>query len=124
MATKSMIRQKLGNKVFTSYVPATDEDAKSFADALLPGEYEILALKGETGSDSVTDGYRVWSVMIKSDETDTKAYLTFATPLNKTSDDIINALSGKTFNNVKADEVIIINARAIQFANDSDDSSS
>ena len=124
MATKSMIRQKLGNKVFTSYVPATDEDAKSFADALLPGEYEILALKGETGSDSVTDGYRVWSVMIKSDETDTKAYLTFATPLNKTSDDIINALSGKTFNNVKADEVIIINARAVQFANDSNDSSS
>ena len=124
MATKSMIRQKLGNKVFTSYVPATDEDAKAFADALLPGEYEILALKGEIGSDSVTDGYRVWSVMIKSDETDTKAYLTFATPLSETSDDIINALSGKTFNNVKADEVVIINARAVQFANDSSDSSS
>ena len=122
MPAVSMIRQKLGNKVFTSYVPASDTDAKNFAEALLPGEYEVLSKVGETGNDNVTDGYRIWSVMIKSSETDTKTYLTFATPLNKTSKDIISALTGKTYNDVKADEVVIINARAVQFASNSDDS--
>lgn len=123
MPAVSMIRQKLGKKVFTSYVPASDTDAKNFAEALLPGEYEVLSKVGETGNDNVTDGYRIWSVMIKSSETDTKTYLTFATPLNKTSKDIISALKGKTYNDVKADEVVVINARAVQFSSGSDNNS-
>jgi len=120
----SMIRQKLGNKTFTNYVPATDENAKYFADALLPGEYQILTKVGENGNDTVSDGYRIYSVMIK-DENDLKTYLTFAAPLNKTSDDIIEALKGKTFNDVKADKVVVINSRTINLAsNDSGDSGS
>ena len=123
MPVVSMIRQKLGNKVFTTYVPATDENAKEFAETFLPGEYEVLAKVGENGSDNVTDGYRVWSVMIKNSN-DLKTYLTFASPLDKSSGDIISALKGKTFNNVKADEVVIINSRTINLANDSGDSGS
>jgi len=119
MPAVSMIRQKLGSKVFTTYVPATDENAKNFAEALLPGEYEVLARVGENGSDNVTDGYVVWSVMVK-DVNDLKTYLTFATSLNKSGDDIISALKGKTFNNVKADEVVIINSRSVNLASSSD----
>jgi len=119
MAVVSMIRQKLGNKVFTTYVPATDENAKNFAETLLPGEYEVLTKIGENGSDNVTDGYRFWSVMIKNTN-DLKTYLTFAAPLNKSSNDIISALKGKTFNNVKADEVVIINSRTINLSSSSD----
>jgi len=112
----SMIRQKLGNKTFTSYVPADDENAKSLADAVLPGEYEILTKVGETGSDTVSDGYRHWVVMIKNTETDVKTYLSFVAPLGKSSNDIINALKGKTFNNVEAKEVVILNSRTVNLS--------
>lgn len=112
-----MIRQKLGSKVFTSYVPATADNAKALAD-LMPGEYDILTKKGETGSDNVTDGYRFWTVMIKNDA-ELKTYLTFVAPLAKTSKDIVTALSGKTFNGVKADKVIVINSRTVHLASSS-----
>ena len=118
----SMIRQKLGNKTFTSYVPATYENAKALADAVLPGEYEILTKVGESGSDIVSGGYRFWTVMIKNDA-DLKTYLTFVAPLGKSSNDIITALKGKTFNGVKADNVIVINSRTVNIAG-SDDSGS
>jgi hypothetical protein len=122
MPAVSMIRQRLGNKTFTSYVPATDENAKALADAVLPGEYEILTKVGESGSETVSDGYRHWVVMIKN-ENDVKTYLSFVSPLNKDSNDVISALKGKTFNGVKADEVVIINSRTIQLASsDSGDS--
>ena len=120
MPVVSMIRQKLGNKTFTSYVPATAENAKNLADAVLPGEYEILEKVGESGSDTVSGGYRFWSVMIKN-SSDLKTYLSFVAPLSKNSNDIINALKGKTFNDVKADRVVIINSRTVNLAS-SDDS--
>jgi len=110
----SMIRQKLGNKTFTSYVPADDENAKAFADALMPGEYEILKKTGENGSDTVTQS-RKWTVMIRNEETHEKTYLTFYSPISKSSDDVKSALSGKTFNGVKADTIVVINARKYTF---------
>jgi len=115
MPAISMIRQRLGDKTFTSYVPATDEKAKAFAEALMPGEYEVFSKVGDSGSDSVSDGYKTWLVMVKN-EAGLKTYLSFATPLGKTSDDVINALVGKTFNSVKADRVIVINSRSVTFA--------
>ena len=115
MPVVSMIRQKLGNKTFTSYVPATAENAKGLADAVLPGEYEILEKVGEAGSDAVTGGYRFWTVMVKNDA-DLKTYLSFVAPLSKSSNDIITALKGKTFNGVKADNVVVINSRTVNIA--------
>ena len=112
MPVVSMIRQRLGNKTFTSYVPATDENAKALAEAVLPGEYEILTKVGESGSDVVTGGYRFWTVMIKNDA-DLKTYLSFVAPLSKNSNDVINALKGKIFNSVKADNVVVINSRTV-----------
>ena len=111
----SMIRQKLGNKTFTNYVPAGDEDAKSFADALMPGEYEILSKTAESGSDAVTQS-RKWTLMLRNDETHEKTYLTFYAPLSKSSKDIKEALIGKTFNGVKADTIVVIHSRKYQFA--------
>ena len=122
MPVTSMVRQRLGGKTFTSYFPATAETAKDFADALMPGEYEILEKVGESGDDNVTDGYRMWVVMVK-DTNDVKTYLSFATPLNKNSSDVISTLQDKTFNGVKADKVVIINSRTTQFANNDDSNS-
>jgi len=117
MAT-SMIRQKLGNKTFVNYVPADDENAKALAEAVLPGEYEILKLVGESGSDTVTGGYKKFTVMLKDEETHKSTYLNIVVPQGKNSDDIRNALLGKTFNGVKADRVVVLNERKITIASD------
>ena len=106
----SMIRQKLGNTVFTKYVPADDTAAKSLADGVLPGEYEIFTKVRESGSDNVTDGYKKFTVMVKS-EGGLKTYFSIVTSLSKTSTDVINALKGKTFDTVKADTVYVLNER-------------
>ena len=119
----SMIRQKLGNKVFTNYVPADDTDAKALADSVLPGEYEIFTKVGESGSDTVTAGDRKYTIMVK-DDTDLKTYFNIVTPVSKTSSDVISALQGKTFNGVKADVVYVLNEREVTFADDSGSGSS
>jgi hypothetical protein len=124
MAT-SMIRQKLGNKIFTCYVPADDENAKALADGVLPGEYQVFKLVGESGSDTVSDGYKKYTVMLKDEESHKSTYLTIVVPKTKNSSDIRNALLGKTFNTVKADKVIVLNEREYTIASsDSGDSGS
>jgi len=112
-----MVRQKLGTKTFTNYFPADDENAKAFADALMPGEYEILKKVGESGSDTATDA-KFFSVMLRNEESHEKTYLSFYAKSNKTTNDVISALKGKTFNGVKADTVIILKARKIVFSTD------
>jgi hypothetical protein len=111
----SMIRQKLGNTVFTNYVPADDTAAKSLADGVLPGEYEIFTKVGESGSDNVADGYKKFTIMIKS-EGGLKTYFSIVTSLGKSSTDVINALKGKTFDTVKADTVYVLNEREYTIA--------
>jgi hypothetical protein len=117
----SMIRQKLGNKTFINYVPASDEDAKSFADALMPGEYTILTRVAESGSDNVTEAMK-WILMLRNEETHEKTYLTFYAPLSKSENDIRDALLGKTFNGVKADTIVVITARKYSFGNSDSES--
>jgi len=115
---KSMIRQKLGDKTFTSYVPATAENAKGLAE-LMPGEYEIFELVGESGDKTVTDGYYDVTVMLQ-DETKLKTYVSFSMKLNKNEEDIFNAFQGKTINGVKADEVYILGMKKVVIASNDD----
>ena len=117
MAT-SMIRQKLGNKTFTSYVPADDEATATLADAVLPGEYQIFKLIGETGSDTVAGGYKKYTVMLKDDSNYKSMYINIVVSQSKNSTDIRSALLGKTFNGVKADKVIVLNEREYVIASD------
>jgi len=121
MAT-SMIRQKLGNKTFVNYVPADADNAKAFADGVLPGEYEVFQLVGETGNETVSGGYKKYTVMLKDEETHKSTYLNIVVPLGKTSSDIRSALLGKTFNGVKADRVIVLNEVDYEVTSDSGDS--
>jgi hypothetical protein len=108
MAT-SMIRQKLGKKTFNNYVPAGADDAKALVDAVMPGEYEIFEKVGESGTETVSDGYKKFTVMLRSEETHQKTYLNLVVPNAKNETDIKSALSGKTVNGVKADVVYVMN---------------
>ncbi len=118
-----MVRQKLGTKTFTNYFPADDENAKAFADALMPGEYEILKKVGESGSDSGITEARKWSIMIRDEESHKKTYLHFFTSTAKTEKDVREALLGKTFNGVKADTIVVIKARDYSYGSSTSDDS-
>jgi len=118
-----MVRQKLGDKTFTNYFPADSDNAKAFADALMPGEYEILEKTSETGSDTGITEARKWSIMIRDEESHEKVYLHFFTSTAKTGKDIREALLGKTFDGVKADTIIVINARDYSYSSSSSDDS-
>jgi len=115
MAT-TMIKNKLGNKTYTSYWPCDADAAKGLCDVALQGTWQVFEKIGETGNETVTDGYFDVFVMLQSNETKQKTYLNFAMPLKKNENDIFDALQGKTINNVKADKVYIIKMRKISLA--------
>ena len=108
MAT-SMIRQKLGKKILVNYVPSDADNAKALVDAVMPGEYEIFEKVGESGTETVSGGYKKFTVMLRDDETHKKTYLNLVVPNSKNETDIKTALSGKTINGVKADAVYVMN---------------
>lgn len=110
----SMIRQKLGSKTLTMYVPAKATAAKAFADAVLDGKIRILEKTSETGSDTANTG-RYVNAMVQDETTQSKAYLKFIIASTKHEGDVINALQGKTFNGVKADKVVIIGMQSAEF---------
>jgi len=117
---KSMIRQTLGDKSFTSYVPAGADEAKALAEAVMPGKIEIFQMVGETGSDNVTDGYKKYTVMVQNEESGDKTYFNLVVPLKKSASDIQEALKGKTFNGVKADIVYVFGEVLHKIDSDSD----
>jgi len=121
---KSLIRQKLGHKIFNNYVPAGSDDAKALADAVLPGEYEILELVGQSGNENVSGGYKKYTVMLKDDTSHKSTYLNIVVSQAKTSTDIRSALTGKTFNGVKADRVIVLNEIIYDVASSGDNGNS
>ena len=107
---KSMITQKLGNKIYTNYVPADATNAQDFADAMMPGETVVYSAGAPTGSDAVDESFSV-SVMIQQDSDNAKTYLNLVIPVTKGESDIHDALSGKTYNDIKADNIVILGMR-------------
>lgn len=108
---KSMIRNTLGLKTLTMYVPAGSSEAQAFANAVLDGETKVYELTTVAGSDLV-DTARDVNVMIQADSSGAKAYLRFIIKSTKHEGDVITALQGKTFNGVKADKVVIVGMRS------------
>lgn len=110
---KSMIRNKVGNKTFTLYVPASHTNAQAFADAVLDGESIVFSQGSVTGTGVGVVSYRDVSLMIQNNTTGQKAYLGFAIKSNKNEDDVISALLNKTFNGVKAEKIVITGMRTV-----------
>jgi hypothetical protein len=111
---KSLIRNKLGQKIKSIYVPTTDVLAKDFADNFLDGEYEVLAYVGVEGSDVVTIANDV-NVMVKATD-GTKTYFSFLADSTKDENAIFTALKGLTLNGVLVEEAYILGMREIQFS--------
>lgn len=111
---QSMIVNTLGTKNFTSYVPADAVAAQAFADAVLDGETKVYEKISVSGNDVVNEAEEV-NVMLQQDSDNAKTYLNFLVKSTKHEGDVITALQGKTFNGVKADKVVVIGMRTVQF---------
>ena len=113
MAT-SIIRNKVGTKKLTMYVPSGSTEAGAFASAVLDGTYDILQHDSTAGSDAVTEAEDV-TVFFEDDTTKKRGYLNFIAKTTKSEEDIISALVGKTYNGIKADKVVIISMRTVAY---------
>jgi hypothetical protein len=108
---KTLVKNKLGNKTVSMYLPCGTTEAETFCTNFLDGEYIGLEQMGVSGSDVATP-YNQVNIMLKSDA-GLKTYLNLAVKSAKSEDEIYTALKGKTYNGVKADNMAIISMRAI-----------
>ena len=108
---KTLVKNKLGAKTHSFSLPCDDTVASAFCASVLDGEYVGYAHVGTTGSDVAT-GYNMVELMIKNDA-GLKTYLNVAAKASKTEADIYTALTGKTFNGVKADNIAITSMRSV-----------
>lgn len=109
--SKTMLKNILGSKSFTINLPAKTADAESFATAFLDGEFVGYEALAPVGTDTA-EPYNLVSVMIKN-TAGLKTYLNLATKSTKSESDIYAALLGKTFNDVKADDIYILKMRQV-----------
>ena len=110
---KCMIRNILGHRVLTSYVPAGNVAAQAFADAVMDGETEVLEEISSVGSDAVSSAFYV-NVMIVNDA-GKKGYLKFIIKETKNEHDVYQALVGKTFNGILVDRAVITGMSSAEF---------
>lgn len=111
---KTLIRNKLGEKNKSFYVPTNDTNALAFASDFLDGEYEVLEMVGTSGSDVVTIANDV-NVMVKS-ATGTKTYFSFLADNTKNEDEIFTALKGLTINGVLVEQAYILGMKQVNFS--------
>lgn len=102
---KTLVINTIGAVTKGFVVPASAENAKSFCDALLVGQYEGYEKTSELGTDSGILTYNKVKVQIKGAGGST--YFSFAGKATASDVDIQNALVGKTFNGIKADTVFV-----------------
>lgn len=108
---KTIIKNKLGNKTHSFSLPCDDTVASAFCASMLDGEYVGYVETGKTGS-PIASPYNEVSLMIKN-TAGLKAYLNLAVKSGKSEADIYTALTGKTFNGVKADNISIMKMRSV-----------
>jgi hypothetical protein len=111
---KSYVRNKLGDKRLSFYLPATASVARTFCDAVCDGETSIYSMGTSAGSDAVTTAEDV-TVMIQNETTLVKGYLRFIIDSTKNESDVFTALIGKNINGIVVDKVVIISMRTVQY---------
>lgn len=108
---KTLVRNKIAERVFGMALPCDAKDAKAFCEAMLDGTYAIYERTTEKGNETEQ---AVNQVTITGESTDKrKATFSFYASANKNPDEIMSALKGKTFNSVKFDKVYIISFQQI-----------
>lgn len=113
---KSMVRNVLGDKTVTHYLPMTAANAATFAADVLDGTYKIFEETSKVGSDAAVVSANFTSVQLVNTTSGAKTYLNLISKSSKSSTEIRTALTGLTVNGVVVDKVVIINMNPLTFA--------
>lgn len=108
---KTLVKNKLGAKTHSFSLPCDATVASTFCASVLDGEYVGYSLVGTSGTDNAVP-YNMVELMIKN-TAGLKTYLTIAAKAGRSENDIYAALTGKTFNGVKADSIAITSMRSV-----------
>ncbi|MEY4504169.1 MAG: hypothetical protein RL154_462 [Pseudomonadota bacterium] len=104
---KTLVKNDVGGKLLTVALPCTASAAETFCSTFLVGTYDLFELKASGGTAAPVTAYKKVLVRIANTTTKESCYLGFCIPATKNETDIKTALLGKTFNGVKADELIV-----------------
>jgi hypothetical protein len=115
---KSLVINTLGGRKKFIYLPCSDTAASDFASNMLEGTYTVFKKETDVGYDSGITSARSVTVVGTDQNSGQKTALSFIVKQNKSSDDIENALKGKTYNGVKFDEVVVVKSILLTFGND------
>ena len=111
---KTLIRNTLGGRTFGFAVPADGATAKTFAENNLDGKFAVYEVESTTGNEVVA---QLWDVTVTGKNAAGKKYtFQFYADYSKDEDEIRAALLNKTFNEVKFEEVFVINLQPITIA--------
>ncbi|QKG28765.1 hypothetical protein [Campylobacter sp. RM16187] len=111
---KSLIRNQLAGRTFGFALPADGATAKTFCDNHLEGTYSVYEVEATQGNEVEAKVLRV-TVTGKS-AAGRKHTITFYGKAGLKESEIRTALQDVTFNNVKFDEVFVINISEIDIA--------
>lgn len=112
---KTMIKNKLGDTVVTSYLPMTSANAVTFADSVLEGTYSIFELDSTSGVDNDTSAFDV-QLQFRNSGTGKKGYFRGIVKNSVNPDEIQTAFIGLTINGILIDEVVMIGFAPMTFA--------
>lgn len=109
---KTLVRNHVGEKTFTLYLPCSDTEASAFAGDILDGSSEIYGMDSSSGNELAPNVIEyVVTGQTKADKR--KTTISFYALPSKTEADIVTALTNKTFNGVKFEEIFIISAKVV-----------
>ncbi len=104
---KSLVINTLGGKRKFVFLPCNDTTAAAFASSFLDGEHAVYAKESESGTDTGILSATKVSVFGRDTTTFKSTTLSFTAKSSKSDEDIITALTGKTYNGVKFDTVAV-----------------
>jgi len=112
---KSMIRNTLGTKTMTFYLPCKGSVAGDICSSLLDGEYSVFETDGANagGNEKETAVYNV-TVQLKSAD-NLKTYVNFAMKANKTAGDVESAFVGTTVNGLKVKSTLVLGMSKVNY---------
>lgn len=113
---KTMVKNVLGDKTVTHYLPMTAANAATFCADILDGTYKIFEETSKVGTDTAVVAANLVNLQLVNTTTQAKTYLRMIAKANKSSDDIRTALTGLTLNGVVVDKVVVINFQPLTFA--------
>ena len=112
MAEKVLIKNTINGRTYSFSLPCSGAESQTFCDNALEGTYHILSRDFEQGNSNEPSVIKY--TITGKNQAGHKATFSFYSKPSIDEAQIKTALTGKTFNGVKFDEIFITSARSVK----------